>query len=72
MSRQVGPNGSFTRLRDGPIITAMNESGYHRIEDDLAEDWLESWAGVGIAALEDYLSKHAAFLSFLDDAAQSA
>jgi hypothetical protein len=50
----------------------MNEGGYHRIEDDLAENWLESWAVSGIAALEDYLSKHAAFNSFLDDAAQSA
>jgi hypothetical protein len=50
----------------------MNDCGYHRIEDDLADDWLECWAGNGIAALEDYLSKHAAFLRFLDDAPQSA
>jgi hypothetical protein len=50
----------------------MNDCGYHRIEDDLAEDWLESWAGNGIAAIEDYLSKHAAFLSFLDEGSQGS
>ncbi len=50
----------------------MSDCGYHRIEDDLNEDWLECWAGAGIAALEDYLSKHAAFLSYLDEVAPSA
>jgi hypothetical protein len=44
----------------------MSERGLHRIEDDLAETWLEDWAGAGVAEIEDYLSKHAAFLSFLD------
>ena len=45
---------------------AMSERGLHRIEDNLAETWLEDWAGAGVAEIEDYLSKHAAFLSFLD------
>jgi hypothetical protein len=45
---------------------AMSERGLHRIEDDLAETWLEDWAGAGVAEIEEYLAKHLAFLSFLD------
>ncbi|MDP9286272.1 MAG: hypothetical protein M3P41_15155 [Actinomycetota bacterium] len=41
----------------------------HRIEDDLSENWIERWAREGVLAIEDYLAKHLAFLSFLDDAA---
>jgi hypothetical protein len=44
----------------------MSERGLHRIEDDLAETWLEDWAGAGVAEIEDFLAKHAAFLTFLD------
>jgi hypothetical protein len=44
----------------------MSERGLHRIEDDLAETWLEDWAGAGVAEIEDYLTKHAAFLKFLE------
>ncbi len=44
----------------------MSERGLHRIEDDLAESWLEDWAGAGVSEIEDYLAKHLAFLSFLD------
>ena len=44
----------------------MSERGLHRIEDDLAETWLEDWAGAGVAEIEDYLAKHLAFLSFLE------
>jgi hypothetical protein len=44
----------------------MSERGLHRIEDDLADTWLEDWAGAGVAEIEDYLTKHAAFLGFLD------
>jgi hypothetical protein len=43
----------------------------HLIEDDLSETWIEDWAGVGVAAIEDYLEKHLAFLDFLGDAAAS-
>ncbi len=49
-----------------PIIRSMSDRGLHRIENDLDENWLEDWAGVGIAEIEDYLSKHAAFLAFLE------
>jgi hypothetical protein len=39
----------------------------HRIEDDLAENWLEAWVETGVRAIEGYLAKHLAFLSFLDE-----
>ena len=39
----------------------------HRIEDDLADNWIEAWVENGVRAIEDYLAKHLAFLSFLDD-----
>ena len=45
---------------------SMSERGLHRIEDDLSDTWLEDWAGAGVAEIEAYLAKHAAFLSFLD------
>ena len=44
----------------------MSDRGLHYIEDDLSETWLLDWAGAGIAEIEDYLSKHAAFLAFLE------
>jgi hypothetical protein len=46
--------------------SSMSDRGFHQIEADLEDSWLEDWAGVGIAELEAYLAKHAAFLSFLD------
>jgi len=49
----------------------MSERGLHRIEDDLAETWIEDWAGAGVAEIEDYLGKHAAFLAFLEARAES-
>jgi hypothetical protein len=46
----------------------MDDCGrLHRIEDDLSENWIEAWAGSGVQAIEDYLAKHLAFLSFLED-----
>lgn len=51
----------------------MNRGILHRIEDDLAETWVEEWAERGVRELETYLAKHLAFLSFLDvDEAPSA
>ena len=47
-------------------MAGMSERGLHRIEDDLAESWIEDWAGAGVAEIEDYLGKHAAFLAFLE------
>jgi hypothetical protein len=54
-------------MSDGPVDhVSMSERGYHLIEDDLSETWLEDWAGAGVAEIEDYLAKHAAFLGFLE------
>jgi hypothetical protein len=44
----------------------MSERGLHRIEDDIADTWVEDWAGAGVAEIEEFLAKHAAFLSFLE------
>ena len=44
----------------------MSERGLHRIEDDLAETWLEDWAGAGVAEIENFLAKHAASLRFIE------
>ena len=46
----------------------MDDPGVlHRIEDDLSETWVEEFAADGVQALEAYLAKHLAFLSYLDD-----
>jgi hypothetical protein len=51
------------------IIVVMEPRGIlHRIEDDLSETWVEEWADGGVQAIESYLAKHLAFLSFLDEA----
>jgi hypothetical protein len=44
----------------------MSERGLHRIEDDIAETWLEDWAGAGLGELEAYLATHADFLRFVE------
>ena len=56
------------------IMPSMSERGFHRIEDDIAETWLEDWAGAGLGELEAYLAKHADFLRFVEgrDPAQTA
>ncbi len=41
--------------------------GLHFIEDELEETWLEDWAGAGIAEVEAYLAKHAAFLDYVGE-----
>ena len=43
----------------------MSERGFHRIEDDISETWLEDWAGAGLGEIEAFLAKHAEFLQFL-------
>jgi hypothetical protein len=45
----------------------MEDSGIlHCIQDDLSEQWVERWADGGVQAIETYLAKHLAFLSYLD------
>lgn len=60
------PFGPWRRLVRLPISSGMSERGLHCIEDDLNETWLEDWAGAGVAEIETYLAKQAAFLAFLD------
>jgi hypothetical protein len=56
----------------GTIIRPMDDGGLlHRIDDDLSETWIEDWAESGVQAIENYLAKHLAFLSFLDEAASA-
>ncbi len=43
----------------------MSDLGFHRIEDDIADSWLEDWAGAGIAEIQAFLAKHAEFLQYL-------
>ena len=66
MVPKVEPIGPWRGIRSPPIVGRMSERGLHFIEDDLEETWLEDWAGAGIAEVEAYLAKHAAFLSYLD------
>jgi hypothetical protein len=47
----------------------MDDCGtLHLIEDDLADTWVADLAGEGVAAIERYLAKHLAFLTYLDEA----
>ena len=62
-ARQMSRIGPWCRPAPEPIVIAMSERGLHRIEDDLNETWLEDWAGAGVAEIEAYLAKHAAFLA---------
>jgi hypothetical protein len=51
----------------------MDDRGLHRVEDELGEHWLQNWLEDGLAAIEAYLAKHAAFHTYLDiDTAESA
>jgi hypothetical protein len=53
-------------VRRAPDDLSMSERGLHYIEDDLSDSWLEDWAGAGVAEIEAYLAKHAAFHFFLE------
>jgi hypothetical protein len=48
----------------------MDERGtLHKIEDDLETSWIDVWAAGGIREIEQYLAKHLAFLTYLDETA---
>lgn len=56
----------------GPGFAADNrgtviEHSLHRIDDELREDWIDSWFAQGLAEVETYLGKHADFDAFLQD-----
>jgi len=50
----------------------MSDRGLHHIADDLAETWVQDWAAVGLAEIEELLAKHAAFLGYLEATEESA
>ena len=56
----------MANVRLQPDHSSMDERNIYEIQDDLTENWLEDWAGVGVAEVEAYLAKHAAFLSYLE------
>jgi hypothetical protein len=45
----------------------LSEHGLHRIDDDLADNWVESFAAAGLDEVEAYLRKHADFQTFLEE-----
>ena len=45
----------------------MSERGFHIIDDDLNEGWLESFIAQGLDEVEAYLRKHSDFQTFLED-----
>ena len=44
----------------------MEDRHLYEIQDDLSDTWLEEWADDGVAEVEAYLAKHAAFISYLE------
>jgi hypothetical protein len=42
------------------------EGGLHPVAEEIEDGWLHEWIGRGLAELESYLAKHAAFLRYLD------
>jgi hypothetical protein len=48
-------------------ISVLVDRGAHRIDEVLADSWLEDFIAQGVAAVEAYLAKHAAFDAFLED-----
>ncbi len=53
-------------VRSSPDHSHMSDRGLHHIQDELSDTWLEDWAGAGVAEIETYLAKHAAFLRYLE------
>lgn len=52
--------------RSGADYAQMDDRHIYEIQDDLTDTWLQEWADDGVAEVEQYLAKHAAFLSFLE------
>jgi len=63
---QDGPFGPCSYLAQSRSFGAMNDRGFHYIDEDLGESWIEDWAAVGVRELEALLANHAAFRGYLD------
>ncbi len=48
-------------------ISVLVDRGVQRIDEVLADGWLDEFIAHGVMAVEDYLAKHAAFDAFLED-----
>ena len=46
--------------------TDVSDERIDPIEPYLSEAWIIDWAAAGVREIEDYLSRHAAFETFLD------
>ena len=65
---QIG-RSAHANVRSEADYCGMEERGIlHRIEEDLAENWVEALAGEGVQSIEHFLAKHLAFLAYLDEA----
>jgi hypothetical protein len=53
-------------VRPWPDHPSMDDRHLYEIQDDLSDTWLEEWADDGVAEVEAYLAKHAAFFSYLE------
>lgn len=53
-------------VRPRPDHPHMDDRHLYEIQDDLSDTWLEEWADDGVAEVEAYLAKHAAFVSYLE------
>jgi hypothetical protein len=45
----------------------VEERPLHRVAEELGESWIEQWADEGLAEIESFLAKHAAFHAFLEE-----
>jgi hypothetical protein len=45
----------------------VEERPLHRVAEELGESWIERWVDEGLAEIESFLAKHAAFHAFLEE-----
>ena len=65
---QIGRSAHDKGCHADDDCSQMDEPGIlHRIEDDLSESWVEELTDSGVEKIEEYLAKHLAFLSYLED-----
>ncbi len=48
-------------------MLAMHDGAFHRIDECLSDEWVDSWAAGVIVEIEAYLAKHAAFDAYLGE-----
>jgi RecB family exonuclease len=49
------------------VVSRLAPQCFHAIEAELEDDWLSEWTADGIAELETYLKRHAAFFAYLEE-----